>query len=79
MCVVTHVCSGWPAVPQLGHMERTAAASRRRPQDEFWGEEAGRRFVEQQDQLVSLKEENTALKELMESGAAGAAGRMSPL
>ncbi|KAG2447989.1 hypothetical protein HYH02_007017 [Chlamydomonas schloesseri] len=54
-------------VQKVGQLERTAAASRRKPEDEFWGEEAGRRFVAQQEELVALKEENTALKELMES------------
>lgn len=56
-------------VQKVGQLERTAAATRRKPEDEFWGEEAGRRFVAQQEELVALKEENTALKELIESGA----------
>ncbi|KAG2431181.1 hypothetical protein HXX76_009709 [Chlamydomonas incerta] len=54
-------------VQKVGKLERTAAAARRKPEDEFWGEEAGRRFVAQQEELVTLKEENTALKELIES------------
>eukprot|EP00955_Chlamydomonas_euryale_P051697 354921-Chlamydomonas_euryale.AAC.16 len=34
----------------------------RKPEDEFWGEEAGRRFVVQQEELVALREENAALR-----------------
>ncbi|KAG2486785.1 hypothetical protein HYH03_014584 [Edaphochlamys debaryana] len=54
-------------VKKVGHLERTAAAQKKRPEDEFWGEEAGRRFVIQQEELVALKEENAELKALMES------------
>lgn len=55
-------------VKRVGELERTQTVTRKRPEDEYWGEEAGRRFVEQQEQLVALKEENAALKQLMESG-----------
>ncbi|GLC41809.1 hypothetical protein PLESTM_001241900 [Pleodorina starrii] len=54
-------------VRRVGELERSQALTRKRPEDEFWGEEAGRRFVVQQEELVSLREENTALKKLMES------------
>ena len=55
-------------IKRVGELERSQALARKRPEDEFWGEEAGRRFAEQQEELVALKEENSALKELMESG-----------
>lgn len=55
-------------VKRVGELERTQTVTRKRPEDEYWGEEAGRRFVEQQEQLVALKEENAALKQRMESG-----------
>ncbi|GFR44254.1 hypothetical protein Agub_g5456 [Astrephomene gubernaculifera] len=54
-------------VKRVGELERSQAAVKRRPEEEFWGEEAGRRFVAQQEELVALKEENAALKQLMES------------
>jgi hypothetical protein len=39
----------------------------RKPEDEFWGEEAGRRFVVQQEELVQLREENAALRKHVEA------------
>ncbi|KXZ46909.1 hypothetical protein GPECTOR_39g403 [Gonium pectorale] len=54
-------------VKRVGELERSQALARKKPEDEFWGEEAGRRFVVQQEELVALKEENAALKDLMES------------
>ncbi|EFJ46513.1 hypothetical protein VOLCADRAFT_118102 [Volvox carteri f. nagariensis] len=54
-------------VKRVGELERSQAVSRKRPEDDYWGEEAGRRFVAQQEELVALKEENAALKRLMES------------
>ena len=58
-------------VKRVGELERSQALWKKRPEDEFWGEEAGRRFAEQQEELVALKEENAALKDLMESGVCG--------
>jgi hypothetical protein len=55
-------------VKKVGQLERSQALVKKKPEDEFWGEEAGRRFVVQQEELVALKEENKALKDLMESG-----------
>ncbi|GLI67567.1 hypothetical protein VaNZ11_011794 [Volvox africanus] len=54
-------------VKRVGELERSQAVAKKRPEDDYWGEEAGRRFVAQQDELVALREENAALKRLMES------------
>ena len=50
--------------------------NRRKPEDEFWGEEAGRRFVQQQDELVGAKEEVARLRAMMESGKREGRGGM---
>ncbi|GIL57334.1 hypothetical protein Vafri_12599 [Volvox africanus] len=54
-------------VKRVGELERSQAVAKKRPEDDYWGEEAGRRFVAQQEELVALREENAALKRLMES------------
>lgn len=54
-------------VKRVGELERTQVV-RKRPEDDFWSEEAGRRFVAQQEELVAMKEKYAALKELVDSG-----------
>lgn len=40
----------------------------RKPEDEYWGEEAGRRFVVQQEELVALRDENERLRHQLDAG-----------
>lgn len=44
---------------------------RRGPEDDYWTEEAGRRFVQQQEELVGLREDNERLCKIMEQGKHG--------
>lgn len=50
-------------------MTMTMQTRRHGPEDSYWTEEAGRRFVAQQDDLVMLREDNERMRKLMESGA----------
>ena len=38
------------------------------PEDTYWSEEAGRRFAQQQEELVNLREENERLRRLLAEG-----------
>lgn len=53
-----------------GELERKNSGLRQKPEDEYWGEEAGRRFAFQQEQLFELREENARLQSAV-SGPAG--------
>lgn len=46
----------------MGDLEKKNSTLTRKPEDEYWGEEAGRRFAIQQEELVDLRDENSKLK-----------------
>ncbi|KAG1672779.1 hypothetical protein FOA52_002767 [Chlamydomonas sp. UWO 241] len=52
---------------RVGEVERKNSMLSRKPEDEFWGEEAGRRFVVQQEELVQLREENAGLRKQVDT------------
>ena len=47
---------------RVGDLEKKNSTLTRKPEDEYWGEEAGRRFAIQQEELVDLRDENAKLK-----------------
>ncbi|KAF5841171.1 hypothetical protein DUNSADRAFT_14174 [Dunaliella salina] len=59
---------------KVGDLERKNKTLVRKPEDEYWGEEAGRRFVVQQEELVLVHEENMRLKKQLAQGGKGAGG-----
>eukprot|EP00798_Chlamydomonas_sp_ICE-L_P022119 gene22119-29179_t len=50
------------AIKKVGDLEKKNGQLTRKPEDEYWGEEAGRRFAVQQEELVVLRDENVNLQ-----------------